>query len=190
MAEGFYNTAASVKAYIQMAEGHDGREHIAKLKILLPKGSTVLELGSGPGTDWKNLSANYQTTGSDYSPEFIKHLRSMAPEGTFLQLDAATLGTNQTFDAIYSNKVLHHLSDEAIVRSFSRQYQLLNSGGLICHSFWKGEGSETFKGLFVNYHNKDGLHSLIANRFEVLSLESYQEFETSDSLLLVAKKVG
>ena len=48
---------------------------------------------------------------------------------------------------------MHHLIDYEIDQSEKRQYEILNSNGIICHSFWKGEGSEVFKGLFVNYHN-------------------------------------
>ena len=45
-----------------MAHGHHGGKHILKLKKFLPPGASVLEIGSGPGTDWKILNKNYRVT--------------------------------------------------------------------------------------------------------------------------------
>ena len=56
------------------------------------------------------------------------------------------------------------------------------------HSFWKGNGSETFKGLFVNYHEKLSLKTLFEPNFEILHLGLYNEFDKDDSILLIAKK--
>ena len=48
-----------------------------------------------------------------------------------------------------------------LIDSVKKQYEILNSDGIICHSFWKGEGSEIFKGLFVNYHNETTLKKFL-----------------------------
>jgi hypothetical protein len=102
--------------------------------------------------------------------------------------DASTLEIEKKFGVIYSNKVLHHLTDEQLMNSSKRQFELLEKDGLICHSFWKGTGSEVFKGLFVNYHTKKELELVFQDDFEILVLESYEEFEENDSLLLIGKK--
>ena len=78
-------------------------------------------------------------------------------------------------------KVLQHLKDDQIEDSVGRQYELLNPGGIICHSFWKGEGSEVFKGMFVNYHSPESLTGLFGEKFELLLMEEYPEFEEGDS---------
>lgn len=184
----YYQTRESVKEYIQMAKGVDGRQLIDKLKQFLPAHSNVLELGSGPGTDWKLLIKTYQTVGSDNSEEFLRHLKVTNPEGRFLELDAVTLDTKHKFEGIYSNKVLHHLADEDLSKSILRQHELLKPGGIICHSFWTGEGSETFKGLFVNYHTFSSLKRFFGAYFDLLLTEPYAEFETEDSLLMIAKR--
>ena len=150
--------------------------------------SVILEIGSGPGTDWRILNKVYSVTGSDKSSEFLNHLIAENPYGEFLELDAITLKTDKTFDGIYSNKVLHHLKDNELIDSAKRQYEILNPDGIICHSFWKGEGSEIFKGLFVNYHNEIDLKEIYKNYFEILSIESYKEFEEEDSLLIIGRK--
>lgn len=188
MSEEYYKTKKSVDEYIRLAKDVNGAELIEKFKKVLQPNARLLEIGSGPGTDWKILSKDYEVVGSDNSTLFINHLVVENPMAEFLELDATTLATDQKFDGIYSNKVLHHLRDEEIVNSIKRQYDILNSEGIVCHSFWKGEGSEIFKGLFVNYHTANSLRSFFEKQFEILLMEEFEEFESNDSILLIAKK--
>lgn len=184
----YYHTKESVEEYIQLAEGVNGVELIHKLQDYLPRGSTLLEIGSGPGSDFKLLQAQYEVTGSDYSEIFVDHLKNTYPDEPFLELNAATLQTNLKFDGIYSNKVLHHLTNEHLMSSIKRQYEILNPKGIICHSFWRGEGDEFFKGMHVKYHTEIALEKIFADHFQILHLTSYQEFEAEDSLLLIGVK--
>lgn len=184
----YYKTRESVEEYIELAKDVDGRKLIEELKQVLPSDSVVLEIGTGPGTDWKILKESYKVIGSDYSAEFINHLITNYPEGEFIEMDAITLLTDKKFDGIYSNKVMHHLSDKELIDSLIRQYEILNSNGIICHTFWKGEGSEVFKGLFVNYQSESTLRRIYQKYFEILSIEEYKEFEDNDSLLLLGRR--
>ena len=118
----------------------------------------------------------------------ISRLITNNPGAEFLELDAVTLKTERKFNGIYSNKVLHHLNDNELRSSIDRQAQKLLPGGIICHSFWKGEGDEIHKGLFVNYHSKLSLRSLFEKYFDFLVLENYKEFENEDSILLIGRK--
>ncbi len=188
MSEAYYQSESSVNEYIKMAEGHDGKVLISKMRSFLSGGSTVLEIGSGPGTDWNILSQTYNVTGSDNSSAFLKHLKSIYPGGDFLHLDAESLNVFSSFDAIYSNKVLHHLSDASLKKSIQKQWNILNESGIICHSFWKGKGDETFKGLYVNYHTRSEIKAFFDNRFDILLMEEYKEFEDGDSIFIIAKK--
>ena len=188
MTEEYYKTKRSVEEYIKLAKDVNGSELIEKLKEFLPSRSSLLEIGSGPGTDWQILQGDFEVVGSDNSREFLDHLISENPKGTFLELDAIDLLTDTKFDGIYSNKVLHHLKENELLNSISRQNDILNSKGIICHSFWKGKGSEVFKGLFVNYHTGSSLRSYFEKFFEILAIESYKEFEAEDSLLLIGRK--
>ena len=184
----YYKTKESVAEYIKLAKDVNGLQLIERLKRQLPLHSKLLEIGSGPGTDWKLLNEFYKVTGSDNSEEFLNHLRTENPKGDFLKLDAASLKTENKFDGIYSNKVLHHLNDDELISSVQRQYDLLYGHGIVCHSFWKGEGSEIFKGLFVNYHTKTTLKEVFQKYFEILFIEDYKEFEDNDSLVLLGRK--
>lgn len=163
---GYYKTKESVEEYIRLSKDVSGQLLIDKLLKILAINSRLLEIGSGPGTDWKILSESYEVIGSDYSNEFLDVLKRVYPDGQFLKLDAITLNTTKTFDGIYSNKVLQHLTNEELLNSIARQHELLSDQGIICHSFWKGEGSEIFKGLFVNYHQQDYLKQTFKNYFE------------------------
>ncbi|MDB4297318.1 class I SAM-dependent methyltransferase [Flavobacteriaceae bacterium] len=188
MSGDYYKTKDSVAEYIHLAKDVNGAGLIKKLNTYLSKQSSLLEIGSGPGSDFNILSKQYQVTGSDNSEEFLQHLDVKFSNNQFLNLDAATLDTKKKFDAIYSNKVLHHLTDTDLKNSINRQSDILEAGGIICHSFWKGEGSEVFKGLFVNYHSKQAIKSIFQEKFNILLLELYAEFEEADSILLIAKK--
>jgi cyclopropane fatty-acyl-phospholipid synthase-like methyltransferase len=188
MKEEYYKTKETVEEYIRLAKDVNGGELIKKLKKFLPLNSTLLEIGTGPGTDWNILNIDYEVVGSDNSSEFLNHLTSVYPKGNFIELDAITISTDNKFDGIYSNKVMHHLKDDELLNSIRRQYNVLNANGIICHSFWKGKGSEIFKGLFVNYHTKNSLKEIFENHFETLIIDEYAEFEDGDSLLFIGKK--
>ena len=184
----YYKTKESVKEYIELAKDVNGLELIDLLKQYLPEHSELLEVGSGPGTDWRILNAFYKVTGSDNSLLFLDYLRKENKEGLFLHLDASSLDTLEKFAGIYSNKVLHHLTDDELKQSVKRQYEIVDSKGIICHSFWKGSGSEVFKGLFVNYHTKESLEEVFGKYFEILLMQDYAEFDPSDSILLIGRK--
>ena len=188
MKEDYYQTKESVEEYIKLAKDVNGKLLIDKLNQILPSHSTLLEIGSGPGTDWNILYEHYDVTGSDNSREFLNHLVSKNPKGKFIELNAVSLKTDVKFDGIYSNKVMHHLKEVELIDSVKRQNEILNTNGILCHSFWKGEGSEIFKGLFVNYHSAATLRKAFQNYFEILSIEEYNEFDENDSLLLFARK--
>ncbi|MGB5355169.1 MAG: class I SAM-dependent methyltransferase [Eudoraea sp.] len=184
----YYKTKETVKEYIRLAKDVDGGELINKLKEHLPSNTNVLEIGTGPGKDFLILKEFYTVIGSDNSTEFLRHLIDSNPQEEFLELDAISLKTDKKFDGIYSNKVLHHLKNEELMDSIKRQTEVLTSKGIICHSFWNGEGSEVFKGLFVNYHSEMALKGFFDPYFEILLLETYAEFEEADSILLIGKK--
>lgn len=184
----YYKTKESVDEYIKLAEGINGSELIKKLNQTLPLNSNILELGSGPGTDWEILNQFHTVTGSDNSSEFLNHLTTKYPHDEFLNLDAVSINTDKQFDCIYSNKVLHHLNDVELKDSIKRQSEILKVNGVISHSFWKGKDFEIFKGLHVNYHEEEDLKIIFEKYFEIISITKYQEFDEGDSILLVGKK--
>ena len=184
----FYNDPESVKQYIKMCEGYDGSNIYQQLGHHLPQNSTLLELGSGAGLDIDFLKKNYSVTGSDLSYEFLKICRQQHPELSFVKLDALKLNLDEQFNCIYSNKVLHHLTEVELKESLRQQLEILSPNGLIAHSFWLGEESKTMHDLLFIYYDKAHLLDIISEFFDVLSTLSYEELSQDDSLFVIAKK--
>ncbi len=186
----YYENRDNAESYIKMAEGYDGAELIAVLKQHLAAGSTMLELGMGPGTDVNLLAETYTVTGSDYTQTFLDIYRTTHPDADLLQLDAETLETERTFDCIYSNKVLHQLTKEGLRASFARQHTLLTEGGLLMHSFWYGDESGDHKGIHYEYYKEEALLKLVGTRFEVVVSARYLEMDADDSFYVLLRKLG
>ncbi|MCO5198631.1 MAG: class I SAM-dependent methyltransferase [Anaerolineae bacterium] len=185
----FYNDPENAQQYIEMAAGYDGAKLIAILREYLPDGATVLELGMGPGVDLKLLSKHFTVTGSDYARPFLERYREIDPSADLLQLDAITLDTDRTFDAIYSNKVLQHLTRDELRQSLARQLKLLNDGGIALHAFWYGDKpDELMHGLRFVYYTEETLRVQIDTQFELLRSERFAEMEDGDSLFVVLRK--
>jgi cyclopropane fatty-acyl-phospholipid synthase-like methyltransferase len=184
----YYDDPRNVQTYIKIVEGYDGKDLVSALLKYLPDGSTVLELGMGPGVDLDLLSQHYQATGSDTSRVFLDRYRENHQEVDLIILDAETIQTTRKFAGIYSNKVLHHLSPEQLASSFHRQHAILQPPGIALHSFWLGDREEFVLGLRFRYYPEEYLHDLVEPDFAILESTRYAEFETDDSLLLILKK--
>lgn len=185
---GYYDDERTAREYIAMADGDDGRELIAILSKHVPDGSQVLELGMGPGKDLDILAKNYEVTGSDKSQVFVDLYRQEHPNADLLVLDAVTLDTGRKFDCIFSNKVLHHLNPDELRRSLQRQHLLLNDGGYVMHSFWKGEGSDEMSGLMSFYQSEERLISSFSGLYDIISIMTYDELDIGDSVYVIAQR--
>lgn len=183
---GFYDEKKTALQYIAMAEGYDGKELIEILRKHLLEGASVLEIGMGPGVDLKLLNRHFQATGSDNSQFFLDRYHDSVPDADLIHLNAVELDTERSFDCIYSNKVLHHLTDEELARSLCRQKAILSNTGLIMHSFWRGTGSEKHHGLKFVYQTEDSVRSIVGNVFNVVDIVVYKEMEDDDSLYVLA----
>jgi len=188
MEESYYENEANVENYSKFTPAHDGALLVDALSSLLPQGSTLLELGMGPGKDYRLLKQRFKVTGSDFSNTFLERYRALDPAAELLQLDARTLPTERCFDAIFSNKVLIHFSPEELQQSFLRQHEVLNEGGLIMHSFWYGEGVKEFEGLKLVYHNERDLTAMLEGYFDILALEQHAKMAQGDSIYVIARK--
>ena len=188
MERNYYENEANVENYSKFTPAHDGGLLVDALSAHLADGASVLELGMGPGKDYKLLSQRFAVTGSDFSNAFLERYRAQDPSAELLQLDARTLETDRRFDAIFSNKVLIHFSPEELQQSFARQHDVLNVGGLIMHSFWCGEGQKNFEGLTLVYHNEEDLTAMLEPSFDILAFEQHAKMAESDSIYVVARK--
>lgn len=185
---GYYDSEETAREYMDLADGYDGKELIERLREFLDPGSTVLEIGMGPGKDLRMLAETYDVTGSDRSDAFIRLFREENPQADLLKLDAVTILTDRRFDCIYSNKVLHHLTTDELQSSMIRQAEILSPGGLVLHTFWKGSGVEEMGGLRFVYYAEDDIRSLMEKNYQIVVLETYTEMEEDDSILLIGRR--
>jgi ubiquinone/menaquinone biosynthesis C-methylase UbiE len=183
-----YTTPNGVNGYIKMCEGFDNSKFEKSILRYLKKGSSLLEIGMGPGNDFKWLSEYYSITGSDYTKEFINRAKARFPKGDFKILDGISLKTNKKYDGIYSCKVYQHFELELIEKALNRQFKILNNEGIIIHSFWIGDTIFDDGDMRAIYHDKDKLLALIDKKFTILEQVVYEEFEPHDSIFILAKK--
>ncbi|MGI9566053.1 MAG: class I SAM-dependent methyltransferase [Nitrosopumilus sp.] len=134
------------------------------------------------------LGKNFTVTGSDNSQVFLDRYKRQNPKADLLKLDAVTLSTDRTFDCIYSNKVLHHLTRKELRKSFQRQTEILNPNGIVFHSFWKGNKDENYDGLLFTKYQIDGLKERIGDNFDILAINPDTEIEKDDSIYVMLSK--
>src|SRR6188768_3501478 len=83
------------------------------IKLLSPSnGEEILDLGCGNGYLSHEIAlSGAQVVGVDSSPEMIESAKSKYPELSFLLNDALSMEFNKRFDAVFSNAVMHWLSN-------------------------------------------------------------------------------
>lgn len=184
----YFNDKQKVQEYIKMCEGTDGKELVNILKRHLKEGSTVLELGMGPGKDLDLLKNYYNVTGSDNSQVFLDVYKEEHKDIELLFLDAVTINTEKQFDCIYSNKVLQHLTKKELNQSVAKQKEVLRDEGILFHTFWRGDSEETYDGLRFVYYEKDELINIFQNSFKIIDMNYYSEEEDNDSIYIILQK--
>lgn len=185
-----YDTAEGARAYARMAQGFDGRTHVERLAQLLKPGSSVLELGMGPGVDLDMLAEKFAVVGSDLSPAFLDRYTRLRPGIELEKLDAITIDTARDFDAIYSNKVLQHLTREELRLSLICQSEILRPGGVILHGLWAGSFSNDHNGLHDTRYLPETLEPLVPQSLNITECSFYTEMERDDSLRVILQPIA
>ena len=155
------------------------------------EGSEVLELGIGPGTDLDILRKHYRAVGTDGAQTFLDIYRADHPDAELFLLDAVKMNTSKTFDGLFSNKVLIHLTRDELIQSFAAQAKVVRSGGIAVHSFWYGDTEELYNGLQFTYHTEQSITASIeaaGGLFTVEEMKRYTEMAKDDSLFVVLRR--
>ncbi len=184
----YFNDKQKVQEYIEMCKGMGAKKLVNILKRHLKVGSTVLELGMGPGNDLNLLKNYYNIIGSDNSQAFLDAYKENNGDIELLLLDAVTIDTDKKFDCIYSNKVLQHLTRKELKQSVIRQKEVLNDEGLLFHTFWRGSSEEIYEGLRFVYYEKEELINIFEDNFEIVEINYYTEEDKNDSIYIVLQK--
>ena len=149
---------------------------------------TILEIGSGTGRDFNLFDKKYKITGSDYSDSFLKSLRRKHKGKQFYRINALTMDIGENFDVIYSNKVLQHLLPDQLEKSLSSQYKVLNPGGVLFHSMWKGNIKENKnRDMPDTLYEKVDLEK-IKGKFKIEAFIVYKEIKEADSFIVIFRK--
>lgn len=185
---GYFDNKDNVESYIKMVDGYDGSAIVEVLVRHLAAGSSVLELGMGPGKDLELLSKHFSVTGSDSSSVFVDRYKSRHPHADVIVLDAVEFKLDRTFDAMFSNKVLQHLPKPDAAKSIEAQHGALNSDGIMLHTLWHGDSVDEHHGLLFQQYTIETFSDLVADYFDVVDSARYTEMEADDSLYVVCKR--
>jgi ubiquinone/menaquinone biosynthesis C-methylase UbiE len=100
---------------------------------LLPKGGTILDAGCGYGRDAIYFSdRGFKVTAFDPSTGLINIAKEKNSKIDFLIGDLSTVSfPNGSFDGIWCNAVIHHLSFEDQEKAVSKLVSFLKSGGIL-----------------------------------------------------------
>ena len=187
----WFDDESNVLRYEETSQGSDGAALVALLRARLSRGRRVLELGMGPGKDLDLLlSSGFLATGSDRAAGFVDRYQERGGRGECHVLDAVTIEIEEPFDAIYSNKVLHHLDATELARSLRRQVDLVGPGGLLLHSFWKGRKTEVHHGLLFTYWEQDTLEEVLPEGLAIEGVHPYAEIWEGDSIAVMFQVEG
>lgn len=186
----YFFSEKNVEDYCSLVEGFNNTYLMNVIDELLPAKKSILELGSGPGIDLKELAKKYDVIGSDNSPIFLNHFRKNNKNIKYMQLNAIDFEIDKKFDLIYSNKVLQHLKPHEFKQSLMQQASHLKNNGLILFTLWKSKfcieeiGDMDF---YTVFYEKDDIVKLIPDNLEVVKYKEYKEIDDNDSFYMILK---
>jgi len=109
-------------------------EHGAKLVAALKElpCERVLDLGCGTGELTNDIAGFVrEVIGIDSSPSMLEKAKAAYPKLSFFRMDACSLVWEDAFDAVFSNAVLHFISDQdTLLAGIYRA--LRKNGALVC----------------------------------------------------------
>lgn len=146
----------------------------------LQKGNTVLDLGSGPGTNAAYLHArNLQVTGIDLSEKMIRYAKSRYHEIDFRLGDMTKLQFKaNSFDGILASYSLIHLAKDAVPSVLAKLHEILRLGGVMYLSVQSGNSTQGFyshptmpdDNVFLNIFAKEEIFNLLSEHgFKVVT---------------------
>lgn len=164
---------------------------IDELGELLAKGATVLELGSGAGTEADLLeSRGLRVQRTDATRAFVEIVRLSGHDARILNVVTDDLGG--PWDCVFANAVFLHLSREQFRDVLVKTSLSVRPDGLLVFTLKEGDGDEWNSKRFnlprhFTYWREESLHPYIAvSPWELVSLRRV-ESELDDWLFCVCR---
>jgi SAM-dependent methyltransferase len=121
--------------------GAEASSLVDELVALMPVGSSVLELGSGPGTDAAALEhSGFAVERTDGALSFVDRFRRQGFSARVLDFYADDFGG--PYDAVFANAVLLHAARERLAGVLSVALKATRPGGVLAATVKKGTGDE------------------------------------------------
>ncbi len=93
---------------------------------------TLLDVGCGGGKNLRHFRRSFEATGLDRSEAMLAHARELNPDTPLVCADLRDFNLGRTFDAIYLNDALPHLTSRAdLARAFACASRHLRPGGVL-----------------------------------------------------------
>jgi len=127
------------------------------IDLLDPKsGELILDLGCGSGQLTSKIAESASVIGIDSAAEMIEASQQLFPDLDFYQMDADSFSFDQSFDAIFSNAVLHWVKDQKAATA--NMFKHLKIGGRLVVEFGGYGNVSTIVNALRSSLNKHGFH--------------------------------
>lgn len=159
----------------------------------VPKGGTILDMGSGTGRDVGYFNEHgYTATGIDFSQAMVSHAKQNF-KGSFFMKDFTGTGfDDNSFDAVWSSSaVLTHLDLNETDRALDEIVRVVKPGGMFGGIVMRGAGgligALSKKGFIFNQYTEDELRNTLGKRdMEVLISRNFN-YNNRDWIFFVSR---
>ncbi|NYZ74192.1 methyltransferase domain-containing protein [Candidatus Micrarchaeota archaeon] len=168
------------KAYHKQRDKYNNNLLLTKISKRFPKGSTILDLGSGTGVPIAKFLVNkgYDIIGIDFAENMIKLARKNVPRAKFIKMDITKMKFKpNSFDGAVSFYAIIHIPREKHACVYKKLHRILrpnshmflNASGYDVNG-WEGYGKD-YLGvpMFWSYYGPKKTSRLIVNAgFEII----------------------
>lgn len=196
-----YNHCADTFVQIYMDLGLF-EKYFREISDLLRKGSTILDMGCGPGNVARfliNQNKGYQIVGVDLSAVMLQYAKQYVPGGKFILADLRNIVFQQTFDAVIASFCIIHLGENETSDFLRKTFDMLGTGGYLYLSFMYGgipafeKTSFSEQEMFFYYHAPEEITKVLEKTgYRVISTyrHDYQRTanQTIQDIVMIARK--
>lgn len=170
--------------YFKASEGLEAKLLMARLEKYLEASSSLLDLDGEQSVELMYLRDNLAMHGTEYKEKILNSYE------TNTEIPNSVKNVFRKFDCIYSNKVMTHITENQVIESAAKQYNRLNPGGLICHTFWRGDSDVEVNGEKTYYYELEDIRNIFNEHFTILELAYFTEKVPNDSIYIIAQRRG